>query len=194
MGRGPSWCPLPGGPCASCRLWSVPARGRDSRLDGRVQGLPAISTLALPVGLVPSSPSPGGLWQPGLAGLLGCAPLCPRGSQGAGRPLLPATSAAPAAPQGEGVRLPSWGRTGHQVGGAVWWRWLASGTGGGAPCEATDISAGGVCEQWSVQTAETAACEGLQEHAWEHGPGTEITQYRPSHLKGQWFLNVLVVI
>lgn len=81
-----------------------------------------------------------------------------------------------------------------RVGGAVWWRWLASGTGGGAPCEATDISAGGVCEQWSVQTAETAACEGLQEHAWEHGPGTEITQYRPSHLKGQWFLNVLVVI
>lgn len=26
----------------------------------------------------------------------------------------------------------------------MWWRWLASGTGRGAPSEATDISAGGV--------------------------------------------------
>lgn len=36
----------------------------------------------------------------------------------------------------------------------MWWRWLASGTGGGAPSEATDISVGGVsvnsgrCRPW----------------------------------------------
>lgn len=77
----------------------------------------------------------------------------------------------------------------------MWWRWLASGTGGGAPSEATDISVGGgVCEQWPVQTVETAACEGVQECAWEHGPGAEVTQRRPPHLRGQWLLADLVVI